>query len=53
VALVLAPENDEPGRNIVTEYSHKYSPGEFHALAARAGLAPCRAWIDDDRLFSL
>jgi dimethylhistidine N-methyltransferase len=42
-----------PGEYIITEYSHKYSPGEFHALAERAGFAPCRTWIDDDRLFSL
>ncbi|HJR68610.1 MAG TPA: L-histidine N(alpha)-methyltransferase [Gammaproteobacteria bacterium] len=41
------------GEYIITEYSHKYSPGEFHALAERAGFAPCRTWIDDDRLFSL
>jgi L-histidine Nalpha-methyltransferase len=43
----------ERGEYIITEYSHKYSPAEFHALAERAGFAPCRTWIDDDRLFSL
>lgn len=41
------------GEYIVTEYSHKYSPPEFHALARRAGFRAQRTWIDDDRLFSL
>jgi L-histidine N-alpha-methyltransferase len=41
------------GEYIITEYSHKYSPEEFHALARRAGFCPRRTWIDDERLFSL
>jgi dimethylhistidine N-methyltransferase len=41
------------GEYIITEYSHKYAPAEFHALAARAGFVPQRTWIDDEGLFSL
>jgi L-histidine N-alpha-methyltransferase len=41
------------GEYIITEYSHKYSPAEFHALARRAGFCPQRTWIDDEQLFSL
>ena len=41
------------GEYIITEYSHKYEPEEFHALARRAGFCPRRTWIDDERLFSL
>src|SRR5262249_42860549 len=39
------------GEYIITEYSHKYAPAEFHALAARAGFVPQRTWIDADGLF--
>jgi dimethylhistidine N-methyltransferase len=42
-----------PGEYIITEYSHKYSIEEFHALAHRAGFAPERSWVDDDDLFSV
>jgi dimethylhistidine N-methyltransferase len=38
---------------IHTENSHKYTVGEFQALARRAGLRPLRAWSDPNRLFSL
>jgi dimethylhistidine N-methyltransferase len=38
---------------IITEYSHKYSLGEFRALARSAGFAPRETWVDDDRLFSI
>lgn len=41
------------GEYIITEYSHKYSLEEFHALARRAGWQPERAWVDEDQLFSL
>jgi dimethylhistidine N-methyltransferase len=42
-----------PGEYIITEYSHKYSIEEFHALAHRAGFTPERSWVDDDDLFSV
>jgi L-histidine Nalpha-methyltransferase len=42
------------GEHIVTEHSHKYSLEEFQALAAAAaGLVAERAWVDDQRLFSV
>jgi dimethylhistidine N-methyltransferase len=43
----------DEGEHIVTEYSHKYSLEEFTELARCAGFEPCRAWVDDDRLFSV
>lgn len=36
-----------------TEYSYKYSPDEFAALAAQAGLEVTGFWTDPDRLFSV
>jgi dimethylhistidine N-methyltransferase len=42
-----------PGEGIHTENSYKYSLEEFHALARGAGLRPCQAWLDDERLFSV
>ena len=42
-----------PGEYIITEYSHKYSIDEFHALARQAGFTPERSWVDDDVLFSV
>jgi L-histidine N-alpha-methyltransferase len=53
VAVAGVPIEFAPGEYIITEYSHKYAPEEFHALAARAGFVPQRTWIDDERLFSL
>ena len=47
------PVDFATGEYIITEYSHKYAPAEFHALAARAGFVPRRTWIDDEALFSL
>ena len=41
------------GEHIITEYSHKYSVEEFHALARRAGFRPERTWTDEDGLFSV
>ncbi len=38
---------------IRTEYSYKYSPAEFAALAAQAGLTLIDVWTDPDRLFSV
>lgn len=43
----------ERGESIHTENSYKYSVEEFQALAAHAGFAPRRCWIDDRRLFSI
>jgi len=41
------------GEHIITEYSHKYSVEEFHALARRAGFRPERTWTDEHGLFSV
>ena len=38
---------------IQVEYSCKYSPEDFAALAARAGLAVVRMWTDAQQMFSL
>lgn len=41
------------GETIHTENSYKYSVGDFQDLALAAGYMPLRAWVDDQRLFSL
>ncbi len=41
------------GERIHTENSHKYTVGEFQALAGASGWQPVKAWTDPDRLFSL
>ncbi len=41
------------GEHIVTEYSYKYRPREFAALAARAGWRVARIWTDPAALFSV
>ena len=41
------------GESIHTENSYKYSVEEFQALAALAGYAAKRVWLDDKRLFAL
>jgi dimethylhistidine N-methyltransferase len=41
------------GERIHTENSHKYSPEQIEALAARAGLAIEEQWLDSKELFSL
>jgi dimethylhistidine N-methyltransferase len=41
------------GETIHTENSYKYRVEEFAALAAGRGFAVERAWLDDERLFSL
>jgi dimethylhistidine N-methyltransferase len=38
---------------IITEFSYKYSPEEFAALAAQAGFKFMRMWTDAARLFGL
>src|SRR5581483_5656937 len=38
---------------MVVEYSCKYSPADFAALAATAGLAVQQVWFDPERMFSL
>ncbi|BDG07933.1 L-histidine N(alpha)-methyltransferase [Anaeromyxobacter paludicola] len=43
----------EDGESIHTESSYKYGPGEFVALAARAGFRQGGLWVDDERLFSV
>jgi dimethylhistidine N-methyltransferase len=41
------------GEKIVTEFSYKYTPEEFAALAAKAGFKFVRMWTDDARLFGV
>ena len=41
------------GEHIITEYSHKYSVGEFIALAEGAGFAAGKTWVDAHSLFSI
>lgn len=41
------------GEAILTEYSHKYTPEGFAALAHEAGFEVRRVWTDKDRLFSV
>jgi uncharacterized SAM-dependent methyltransferase len=53
VSVAGVPIEFAPGEYIVTEYSHKYVPEEFHAVARRAGFEPERTWVDDAGLFSV
>ncbi len=39
------------GETIRTEYSYKYHPEEFTALARRSGFAPGPVWTDARQLF--
>lgn len=41
------------GEKIVTEFSYKYAPDEFSALASEAGFDFTQIWIDDARLFGV
>ena len=41
------------GETIHTENSYKYTAGEFHSLAARAGWSVEAWWTDQDALFSV
>ena len=41
------------GDKIITEFSYKYSPQEFAALADQAGFDFVRMWADDARLFGI
>jgi len=38
---------------IITEFSYKYAPEEFEALAKKAGFEFVRMWTDDARLFGV
>jgi L-histidine Nalpha-methyltransferase len=38
---------------IITEFSYKYAPEEFAALAGKAGFEFVRMWTDDSRLFGV
>jgi dimethylhistidine N-methyltransferase len=53
VSVAGVPIEFEPREHIVTEYSQKYAPGDFHALAGRAGFVSERTWVDDNGLFSV
>ena len=41
------------GEKITTEFSYKYAPEEFAALAAEAGFEFVRMWTDEARLFGV
>lgn len=41
------------GEHVVTEFSYKYTPEGFTALAARVGFQVERSWTDDARLFTI
>jgi L-histidine Nalpha-methyltransferase len=41
------------GENIITEFSYKYTPDGFVALAREAGFEFVRMWTDDARLFGV
>ncbi len=41
------------GETILTEYSHKYTPGEFEALAAGSGFELTERWSDPDDRFGV
>jgi dimethylhistidine N-methyltransferase len=43
----------EPDEPLLTEYSHKYTPGSFAEMAGAAGLTPRRSWTDPDNLFCI
>lgn len=45
--------NVDAGEGILTEYSHKYTLDGFAELAASAGFAVERVWMDDAELFSV
>jgi dimethylhistidine N-methyltransferase len=41
------------GEKIITEFSYKYAPEEFAALARKAGFEFVQMWTDDARLFGV
>jgi L-histidine Nalpha-methyltransferase len=41
------------GEKIITEFSYKYTPEGFTALAGAAGFEPVQMWTDDARLFGV
>lgn len=43
----------EPSESICTEYSHKYTPERFAAMAASAGWGVTGFWTDPEQLFSI
>ncbi|WP_255476144.1 L-histidine N(alpha)-methyltransferase [Cyanobium sp. BSA11S] len=53
VSLDGTPWQFAAGEALVTEYSHKYSPQAFIALAAEAGWRALERWSADDGSFSL
>ena len=43
----------DAGEALITEYSYKYAPSDFLALAGEAGWRGCQRWCDADDHFSL
>jgi dimethylhistidine N-methyltransferase len=41
------------GERITTEYSYKYTVGEFEALARLAGFSPRQSWTDGEKKFGV
>jgi dimethylhistidine N-methyltransferase len=52
-AIAGRPIDFAAGELIHTEYSYKYTIGEFRALAAQAGFRPVDTWTDPAALFSV
>lgn len=53
VTVCGTPIDFEPGEYLITEYSHKYTPQGFTALASSAGWHSAACWLDEERRFSL
>lgn len=53
VMLADTPIQFERDEHVVTEYSYKYSLGEFANLARKAGFDFEQAWLDANALFSV
>jgi len=65
VVLELVSQTDQPftvgdtafdiadGEAILTEYSHKYTPDGFAAMASTAGFSVEKVWMDAKQLFSV
>lgn len=43
----------EAGDAIVTEHSHKYTPGDIADLLVDSGFAPVRSWTGSDDAFDV
>ncbi len=53
VRVCGTPFSFQEGETIHTECSYKYAPGDFVALAAKAGFILNHSWTDSEKLFSV